>query len=581
MNIYIDDINMLGAVKPIVNNERKQKIAYVVFVSVMMLVTIIMVAVRGGCYIQNDDIIMRNIVSGLYTGKPDAHAVFIMYPLSFLLKNLYVYIPSVPWYGVVMVGCNYISLAIIIFRVGKLFERTIEKCIATFFSLLVILILDYNFLVANEFTVTSGILAAAAIFMISTSENDKLSEDIISIVLMTFSMWYRFGMFEMATPFMLLAMGLKLYRAYNSKKLKAVAKRVGMVIIAITVLAIGSKVVHNQAYATKEWKDYLVLNSVRAAVFDYDALQPYDEYLASVDGEAITLEDYCGLQEYKYVFLEHLSVDDISAVSEANLSTKKQWKKFYNAPRKLLLDTVEALLRSYGTFGGLFTLVAFVIVYIIGMMLRKREVVFTAVFSYGGMMIITAYCVYKERLPERVQTPLFIITLLLLLSAVRGSFVENKKVSLLFVINCVVVGMLFSAFGLYRRRDAIQFKNELRDNEIVWTNTSVAMGEDRNTIYLVDIDLMPKYTSAFRECEVCSANQIWITSWLWGSPIWEEHKHILGIDNIKTAFFEENNVCMITYASSDITWLERLFPNQTFSNEDGVVSGTIVYRTNN
>ena len=43
----------------------------------------------GFSYAINDDINMRDIASGAYTGTPDGHLIFMLYPMGFVLKSLY------------------------------------------------------------------------------------------------------------------------------------------------------------------------------------------------------------------------------------------------------------------------------------------------------------------------------------------------------------------------------------------------------------------------------------------------------------------------------------------------------------
>ena len=56
----------------------------------------------------NDDVLLRSIVSGTFTGMPDAHLIYIMYPLGLILKALYQLSPNVPWYDGFMIGLHYI-----------------------------------------------------------------------------------------------------------------------------------------------------------------------------------------------------------------------------------------------------------------------------------------------------------------------------------------------------------------------------------------------------------------------------------------------------------------------------------------
>ena len=47
----------------------------------------------------NDDWGMYSILSGAYLGYPDAHVMFFLYPLSWLLCQLYKLWSFIPWYG--------------------------------------------------------------------------------------------------------------------------------------------------------------------------------------------------------------------------------------------------------------------------------------------------------------------------------------------------------------------------------------------------------------------------------------------------------------------------------------------------
>ena len=64
----------------------------------------------GFSYAINDDINMRDIASGAYTGTPDGHLIFMLYPMGFVLKSLYQIWPGIEWYGVMMVGCYMLSM---------------------------------------------------------------------------------------------------------------------------------------------------------------------------------------------------------------------------------------------------------------------------------------------------------------------------------------------------------------------------------------------------------------------------------------------------------------------------------------
>ena len=61
-------------------------------------------------YDLNDDTAMRDILSGIYTGTPNGHNIQMLYPLGWCIAMCYRLLPSVPWYGIFLCGCQFLAL---------------------------------------------------------------------------------------------------------------------------------------------------------------------------------------------------------------------------------------------------------------------------------------------------------------------------------------------------------------------------------------------------------------------------------------------------------------------------------------
>ena len=70
----------------------------------------------GFLYAIGDDVIMRDIASGAFTGRPDGHLIFVKYALGFILSRFYLLNPQVDWYGFFMAGTLFLALAVILYR---------------------------------------------------------------------------------------------------------------------------------------------------------------------------------------------------------------------------------------------------------------------------------------------------------------------------------------------------------------------------------------------------------------------------------------------------------------------------------
>ena len=133
----------------------------------------------------NDDVLIRDILSGVYTGEPEALTAQLLWPLSALLAGLYRVLPGVPVFGAFLWLCQAGSIFLILKRSldavsgsaapGKVraagtfsVSGSLKKlCLSLLETLLIAACLLYH-LVFVQYTVTAGLLATAAIFAFLT-----------------------------------------------------------------------------------------------------------------------------------------------------------------------------------------------------------------------------------------------------------------------------------------------------------------------------------------------------------------------------------------------------------------------------
>ena len=133
----------------------------------------------------NDDVLIRDILSGVYTGEPEALTAQLLWPLSALLAGLYRVFPGVPVFGAFLWLCQAGSIFLILKRSldavsgsaapGKIRAAgtssvggSLKKlCLSLLETLLIAACLLYH-LVFVQYTVTAGLLATAAIFTFLT-----------------------------------------------------------------------------------------------------------------------------------------------------------------------------------------------------------------------------------------------------------------------------------------------------------------------------------------------------------------------------------------------------------------------------
>ena len=58
-------------------------------------------------YDLNDDVLIKDLMAGAYTGEPEGHNIQVLYPLSLAVSLAYRVFPGMPVYGFFLCLCQY------------------------------------------------------------------------------------------------------------------------------------------------------------------------------------------------------------------------------------------------------------------------------------------------------------------------------------------------------------------------------------------------------------------------------------------------------------------------------------------
>ena len=84
---------------------------------VFLLIPMIALACRFDYYYDlNDDVLMKEILSGNYTGVPEGHNIQMLWLISAAISLLYRIIRIAPWYGIFLCACQFGALLLILNR---------------------------------------------------------------------------------------------------------------------------------------------------------------------------------------------------------------------------------------------------------------------------------------------------------------------------------------------------------------------------------------------------------------------------------------------------------------------------------
>ncbi len=562
--------------------ERAGRIITYTFSAVLAAALALLVVLKTGIVFEtNDDATLRNIASGAFTGNPDAHLIYIMYPLGLILKGLYTIAGNVNWYDYVMSGLHFVCLFLILSRLGNIVKNNINRIVTVFGAFLFLVAIELKFLAIHQYTELAGILAATALLFIGTYNYKKKSKSdiVLVIVLLLISLWLRKQVFFLCAPFAVLLIVLSIFETNDTmddrfERFKRLLVPVGVTVI----LTASSFIAETIAYSSPEWKAFKKYNEARTTVYDYNMLADYDPNQSFYEGIGISREEYTVLREYGLILMDDCNADTLTLISKQAKENAREWAQYYSVPRKILNDTSEAFLSLTSYPVVLACLILFVALMIACFLFDNRlsalVVLASAVYTYVFVALFT----YKERLPERVFHGFFLMEILFL-TAVLTRMIVNRKTrhipsafwEIMFGICWVSVMGIMCLFAYRQTADRAEEKLVATER---WIELNKFFKENQDNIYITNNSVFAAAGDVvFAEGTTDSFNVV-TGNWTLGGPLFEERNSRLFNMSVHDALTENERVYYVQLAGKDTQWLESYFGSAEVAETVTVSDGT-------
>ena len=301
-------------------------------------------------YDLNDDVLIKDILSGVYSGTPDGHTMQLLYPLGALLALLYRGL-SIPVFGAFLLFCQFGSIWAVGYRSTVLVDeeraardgapfapgmcsaasatRLAEPAVCGAWNITaerlgvkgVLLLAEALFwfaamgshLVYLQYTVTAGMLAGAAIFWVVTA---KGKERFRALLLYWLSFCLRPEMALLCLP-LAGAGGLCIWgrekQIFSKESLRHYLGLFAALVIGMGVFY-GLDVL---AYSDPNWKDFRQFFDERTILYDYhlDFVEQYDENQEAYEetGVSRTLQEM--LKNYNFGAADEIDTQMLSSLA--------------------------------------------------------------------------------------------------------------------------------------------------------------------------------------------------------------------------------------------------------------------------
>ena len=391
-------------------NERRKKWENIFLSALCIGALFLYFSIRFDFYFDlNDDLLIRDILSGIYTGEPEGHTHQMLYFLGRVLAFCYTLFPKLPVFSLFLTGSLIFSCFLILYGSLSCLKSSIKEGKRAVFALGMTVcgtVLFAREFVLVQYTAVSGILCAASCFwlIVKIEKNEKkilCKEYIPALAAYLLAFCIRTEMALLCLPFLFLS----LWSCYRTER----RKNYGIFLFLLFFGCLFFLLADYLAYRGEEWKKFSEFFDARTEVYDYTWYPAYEE------AEEFYQEKEISQVQYELIRTYNFGLDDeITETTLSNIAEYKERERHSGGVITKSKETAKNLLfysfRETELPYNLFVIGAYL--FIIIMAVREKNIKKYGIQLFLLWMVRSlcwGYLFWSQRLVERVTHPLYMI----------------------------------------------------------------------------------------------------------------------------------------------------------------------------
>lgn len=529
-------------------------------------------------YDMNDDIMLKDIISGQFTGSPSGYAIYILYPLALALSLFYRICPVVPWFGVFLISGIMVSSFFVLKRLWELIPVLWGRVTVSAVAVLMYFGIAIYPSVFIQYSFVSAVLAGAGCMLLVTSDGslkmkDFLVKNIPSIILISLGFMLRWQMVILLGP-MIAVSGLagwfngikEDYKPLNKQNLGKYFVLAG-IIIAIMVVGFG---VHKIAYSVNGWKEFEEYNKVRTELYDFQKYYPlYEDYPELYEGAGLTEAESILLKNYNIAIDNNLDTDTLQTIVDYN--DKQLGIHYIKTSLRGLLSEYKYRLLSTVDFpwtAAFWTL--YLLCLVVALFFSRYENIVELLVLFGARTMGWFFPIIRGRLEVRVIDSFYICELLILAGLLTVMLVKGRKqknnrklMTIVASVSAFVVAIVMCIMSFGSIKKVVNEEQRREEVNTCWIELQEYCQSKPDNYYVLDVYSTVKYTqtimvkelNSVKNCEICGG-------WANNSPVYSDKLSAFGIDNLENNLVTKNNVYFVAYSNKDMVWLTDYYSSK-------------------
>ena len=478
-----------------------------------VLIAVLLISIGFEYYFDlNDDVLMKDIISGVYSGRAESRNIQMLWPISAVLSALYSAFPTIPWYGILLLVFQYGSIFVICARLLNIFDdgelygaaqagRIAVKVLICWGFIAFFTALMLTHLVNIQYTVTVAMMASSAVVYMATSDTSGRAFEFVksnayTIIIIFLGFLLRSEMMLLMLPFICLT-GLFIW-SFEDKFLTLgnVARYLTLFFTIIGVLLVGL-LINKAAYSSKDWKEFTALFDARTTLYDYEVIPEYEGNEAFYDGQNISKTCAYLFKNYDYGMNPNIDSSLMDSVAKYADSLRKDEKSFTVRFREKLRLYIYELTHGPQSTGSDFpwNLVAGLLyLTVIAVTLVQRDFwgLLRPLLLFLGRSAIWMYILMGDRAPERITHSLYFMEIAVLVANILLLYLygSRNKSSFLRIVPSLlgVILLVFSGYLLWKNIPILSADAARREQlNAPYTELYEYTSSDTDVFYFMDV----------------------------------------------------------------------------------------------
>lgn len=517
-----------------------------------------------------DDPFIATVLNGAYTGTPDAHVVYMKYPLAWILTMLFTWIPQVNWHFLLLVSCFQICCFAVCFRICSNVNKIRNKVFLSVVFLLLFWLTMAEMVLTVHYSMCAAVLSATGIFYFGTIPRGASKRNLaLNFLVVLLMLWTAYAI-RARTLFMLLPLAgaVFIFLLFREKPVFRIKNLVRWLLCPVILfLGLGGlELMHNANYKSEVWQEFLTFNDARTTLYDFYGIPEYEKNREFFEELNISKARYdVTLDKYYLELRDGMEEDALPAIADYRVKESKQTlptgKRILESVKALPLNLVK---KTYAPVNWIAAAV-FLILLLGAILLKKRRALAALILCFFTSLIPWLWMIYVGKPTPRVTMGIWAADLLFFTALLIDhadeirSLLKPKERSaagiLLFAVSAaaLLAGTCLSYGPLTTKLDRYIASGRVRAQLESWCE------EHPENLYITESEIVNGLGFDRKAIDHSLMNLMWPGGWTAKMEANLKIYERFGVSDIEKAIVKEDNIYIVAFSETDMDYWLRFY----------------------